>query len=243
MLKELIAFVFSKAFIKNLGLYLIIVSLIIIGTFYGLRMYTNYGETIDVPDLVNLHVDDAKAVIVSNNLRIEVQDSVYIRNEMPGRIISQNPSSFAILSNGDTITKSVKENRKIYVTISSLTAPNKKMPDLVDLSERLALIKLETKGLSLGKISYEPNQIGDNLILKQLYKGKEIKAGTPIKMGEKIDLVVSKKSFENTKVPDLFGLTMTDAEKTLSENSLNLGTRIKMRKLRRTNRFHVSQNI
>ena len=77
------------------------------------------------------------------------------------------------------------------------------MPDLIDISERVALIKLETVGLLLGKVSYEPNQIGDNLILKQRYKGKDIKPGSKIKMGEKIDLVVSKKSFDRKLVPDL----------------------------------------
>jgi len=227
MLKDLIAFVFSKSFIKNLGLYVLVIGLLIFGVFFGLRFYTNHGDTIDVPDLTDYSKQEAKNLIDNNNLRLVIQDSVYLKNHMPGRVISQNPAAFAILTNGDSIRRQVKENRKVYVTISRVTPPTKRMPELVDISERVALIKLETAGLSVGKITYEANSLGDNLILKQLYKGEPIKAGAPIKMGEKVDLIVSKKTYESTSAPDLYGLTMSDARRYLSENSLNLGIVLK----------------
>ena len=227
MLKDLIAFVFSKSFIKNLGLYILIISLLIFSVFFGLRFYTNHGDTINVPDLIDFSVNEAFNLVDDSNLRMEIQDSVYMKNHMPGRIISQNPAAFAILNNGDSILRQVKENRKIYVTISRFTPPTKRMPELVDISERVALIKLETAGLAVGKITYQPNSLGDNLILKQSYKGKSIKAGAPIKMGEKIDLVVSKKTYASTSAPDVYGLSIADAKRLLNEHSLNLGIVLK----------------
>ena len=223
MLKDLIAFVFSKSFLKNLGLYTLVISLLIFSVFFGLRFYTNHGDTIDVPDLTDYSKNEAKNLIEKNDLRLVIQDSVFLKNHMPGRIISQNPAAYAVLNNGDSIRRQVKENRKIYVTISRVTPPTKRMPELVDISERVALIKLETAGLGVGKVTYEANSLGDNLILKQSYKGKSIKAGAPIKMGEKIDLVVSKKTYASTSAPELYGLTMLDARKLLSDKSLNLG--------------------
>ena len=191
MIKDLFAFIFSRSFLKNLGIYVLIIGLILVFTFIWLRFYTNHGETIEVPDIIEHSLKEAKNIIEENDLQLVVQDSVYLPHHMPGRVISQNPPSFALNSKGDSVRRNVKEDRKIYVTITRITPPNKVVPDLVDISERVALIKLEAAGLVLGNVSYEPNQIGDHLILKQLYKGKNIKAGSRIKMGEKIDLVVS----------------------------------------------------
>ncbi|MEM7162574.1 MAG: PASTA domain-containing protein [Bacteroidota bacterium] len=223
MLKDLVAFIFSKDFPKNLIIYCLLIGLLITSIFFGLRFYTNHGETIEVPKIENLHLAEALEVINRNNLRLVIQDSVYVKESDPGLIVSQKPSAFAVLENGDTIVKRVKENRKIYATISTMTPPTKRMPNLIDISERVGRIKLETAGLALGKVDYVQDQIGDNLILEQKYKGKAIKAGDPIKMGEKIDLVVSKQAYQYTAIPDLYGMTMYDAQKLLEENSLKLG--------------------
>lgn len=202
---------------------MLIIGLILICTFVWLRFYTNHGETIEVPDLIDHSIKEAKNIVDDKLLRIEVQDSVYLPNHMPGRVVQQNPPSYAVSLSGDSGRKFVKEGRKIYVTITRITPPTKVMPDLIDISERIALIKLETAGLVLGTVSYEPNQIGDDLILKQMYNGKDIKPGTKLKMGEKIDLLVSKKSFDRKMVPDLYGLTYSEARARLNSNSLNLG--------------------
>ncbi|NND76959.1 MAG: PASTA domain-containing protein [Flavobacteriales bacterium] len=227
MIRDLIAFVFSRSFLKNLGIYALIIGLILVFTFIWLRFYTNHGETIEVPDLIEHSIMEAHSIVDKNDLKIVVQDSVYLPHHMPGRVISQNPPAYALNSKGDSVRRSVKEGRKIYVTITRITPPNKVMPDLVDISERVALIKLEAAGLVLGDVSYEPNQIGDNLILKQRYKGKDIAPGTKLKMGEKIDLVVSKRSLDKKQVPDLYGMTMREARSFLNDRSLNLGIVIK----------------
>lgn len=223
MIRDIIRFIFSMDFIKNLLLYLVVITVILLATFIWLRFYTNHNDLIQVPDLYEYSIFEAGILVENANLRMEVQDSVYIPDHMPGRVLQQNPVPYTIDETGDTIAKFVKENRKIYVTTTRITPPMKVMPNLIDKSERIALIKLETAGLKIGNIEYVPSSIGANLILDQKYQGRSIVAGTPIRMNEQIDLVVSRATVQKTEIPDLFGLKNSEARKLLNANSLNLG--------------------
>jgi len=69
--------------------------------------------------------------------------------------------------------------------------PTIKMPELHDVSLRQAQIMLESQGLVLANIIEKPSPY-ENAVLEVLYKGHAIAAGTDIKMGEKITLVVGK---------------------------------------------------
>ncbi len=66
------------------------------------------------------------------------------------------------------------------------------MPKLVDRSTRQAISMIESYGLKQGKVT----EIGgdcNGCVIKQFYKGKEIKPGDPIKKGSKIDLAVGRR--------------------------------------------------
>lgn len=148
-----------------------------------LDAYTLHGKYIDTPNLIHLPLKDAIQIIESKKLRYKIIDSIYQPKEKPGVVISQNP---------DTNTK-VKENRTIYLTISSFQPPSIEMPKLVDLSERQAIMILSSYGLKLGKIIYEPSYC-NGCVVKQLYNHQEILPGKYIKKGSIIDLVVGQKN-------------------------------------------------
>lgn len=223
MIRDIFGFIFSIDFVKNLLLYLLVIAVIVFTAFIWLRFYTQHNDLIQVPDIQEYSIFEAGIMVDNAKLRMEIQDSVYIPDHMPGRILQQNPVPFVVSEEGDTISKYVKKNRKIYVTTTRITPPMKVMPNLIDKSERIALIKLETAGLKVGNIEYIPSSIGANLILDQKYKGNSITAGTPIRMNEQIDLVVSRATVQKTEIPDLFGLKKSEARKLLNGNSLNLG--------------------
>ena len=98
------------------------------------------------------------------------------------------------------------------------------MPDLIHTTLVQAKADIETYGLRIGKLSYEPS-IYDNVVLKQKYKNIEIAAGTSIPQGAWIELVLGQSpKMGNTITPDLYDLTRENAELEAAEFMLNIGT-------------------
>jgi beta-lactam-binding protein with PASTA domain len=100
------------------------------------------------------------------------------------------------------------------------------MPDLVDLPLRQAIALIEGSGLVMGTLRYKPD-LSINVVLSQLYNGKEIVANDSVQKGSVIDLVLGKGlSNQRTPVPDLIGMTLEPAKDRIFSASLNLGTYI-----------------
>lgn len=158
----------------------VLVFLIII-SFY-LDSFTRHNKYIETPYLIRLPLNDAIKLIESKKLKYSIVDSIYTPQDKPGIVIAQNPEPYS----------KVKENRNIYITITSFHPPKIQMPKLVDMSERQAIMVIKSYELKLGKITYE---IADcnGCVIKQMSNGKEIKAGEYIKKGSIIDIVVGKK--------------------------------------------------
>jgi beta-lactam-binding protein with PASTA domain len=97
------------------------------------------------------------------------------------------------------------------------------MPNLVNLTIRQAQSRLESFGLKIGKITYEPD-LGINVVLAQKYQGKPISEGDTIIKGSFVDLVLGRGlSSESTRVPELTGLTIEEATLKAADSYLRLG--------------------
>lgn len=167
-----------------------------------LNTYTKHGEYIETPNVLKLSLKDAIKIIESKKLRYTIIDSIFNPDEKPGIVISQNPEpSFK-----------VKENRTVYLVITSFLPPKIQMPKLVDMSERQAIMTINSYNLKLGKIIYEPSYC-NGCVIMQLHKNKEIKPGEKINKGSVIDIVVGIKGNASITSPE-------DTIKT-EENSLN----------------------
>ena len=55
----------KKQIITTIVAMLIILAAILYATMYGLEVYTNHGESIEVPDLISLRVNDAEKLLKS----------------------------------------------------------------------------------------------------------------------------------------------------------------------------------
>jgi beta-lactam-binding protein with PASTA domain len=100
------------------------------------------------------------------------------------------------------------------------------MPDLVDLTFRQAGAKLESFGLKVGRISYEPN-MGINIVLAQRINGHEVSPGDSVTKGARIDLVLGKGlSDEQAAIPNLVGLNLEEAKIMASERFLSVGAAV-----------------
>jgi beta-lactam-binding protein with PASTA domain len=209
-------FIKSSTFYKHLILAVSIVIAITAGVLFWIKTYTKHGQTIVVPNLSNKSLVDAKKILESNNLRLKVMDSIFNTGAVRGAVIEQNPNSGL----------KVKENRTVYVTINAFKPPEVSFPNLKDVSLRQAEAILKSLGLELGNLKYVPD-IAKDAVLGSSCRGIEMKAGSQLIYGSKIDLVLGDGlKGEKIDMPDLIGLSRKEAHNILKELSLVIGSEI-----------------
>jgi len=209
-------FLISKIFLKNLLYAVIVITVIIFGTFYILKIYTGHGQTLSVPDLTGMTVEEADSIIKERKFRYKINDSVYVSSAEKGTVVEQDPPPDA----------KVKEQRCIFLTMNALFPERVRMPKLTGMTFREARANMETYGLKLGTLKYVPD-IAVNRILKQLCNNREILPNTLIEKGSTIDLVLGEGiSDKKTPVPILLGKTLEQALDEVSEAYLNIGLTI-----------------
>ena len=202
----------GKWIIKNLIWALIYVAVLIAGVTIGLSLLTNHNKEIEVPDFTTLSVEESARIAEIEGIRVEVTDSVYVRRMEKGAVFSQNPAAGS----------RVKKNRLVRLTINAVNAKQVSMPNLVGYSMRQAKAELSSKGLTLGKLKYVKDMATNN-VLKQQYRGADIKSGTMIDSGSEIDLVVGLNDVDNqTRIPNVVGLKYNRAIDAVHDNSLNV---------------------
>ncbi len=213
-LKNLIKFLTQKKFLIHYGIALGFIILVFSVTFLSLRISTHHGQMLSVPDFSGMSIKQAEEIANSKNLKIEIIDSVYNGPGKRGTVIDQNPPADI----------KVKENRRIFVTMKSVLPKIIKMPNFIHTTLVQAKADIETYGLRIGELTYEPS-IFDNVVLKQKYKHADIKPGADIPQGAEIELVLGKsQNLGNTVTPDIYGLNLEEAELESADFMLNIGT-------------------
>lgn len=213
---KLKAFIWTKHFLKHLGLivlaYFVIISIVV---FY-LDFSTNHGQKLEVPSLVGKRFSAVKSSLENSELEFEVLDSIYAPNYPEGTILSQDPGPT------DSTDVHVKAGRIVRLRLSKKTRLVE-VPSLIDKSERFAQSVLKNRGLKY-TISYRPTSESNGAVLEQKYKGKEIQEGTRLPIGSTIQLVVGKNQVgAAVNIPNLIGLTIIEVnERLVTTPHLNL---------------------
>ncbi|HEY4799878.1 MAG TPA: PASTA domain-containing protein [Bacteroidia bacterium] len=216
MMKNLLLLLKSKRFRIHFIISLAAGFLILYGSFLSLGSYTHHGELITVPDFVNQKADALSKFVSDKHVKYEIIDSVFDAKSPAGIVLRQDPEK----------NSQVKQNRTIYLTVSSKLPPLVKMPNLVDASMRQALALLESYGLKAGKRDFRPDPCV-NCVLEQRMKGKKIEAGQMIPKGSVIDLILGKgQEGELMNIPCVIGLTHQAASDKLAENGMSEGSAI-----------------
>lgn len=196
------------------GIIVCLLIILFLGFFFlYLPSSTNHGETITVPNLKGMTTEELEDFLDDRNLRFEVSDCTFVPGATALEVLTQYPQPGA----------KVKEDRKIYVTITALHAPQIKMPGLTGLSMRNAESFLRSYGLLMGQITYR-DDLAENIVLEQLYQGKKIETNALIPKGAKIDLIVGN-GLGNTEleVPDVMGKTLEEAKALIVGSDLQVG--------------------
>ncbi|MCX7953629.1 MAG: PASTA domain-containing protein [Bacteroidales bacterium] len=189
-----------------------VIFIVIIGIIYAyLSSYTYHNISIEVPDLRNLTVKDAVKIAGDRGFKIVIADSMFLIDKPKGIVISQVPEP----------KQKVKPERKIFLIINGYSTPKVSVPNLEGLTLRQAIAECELYGLKIGKVNFVPDI--SNTVVKQYYKGKEIKGNMLIPRGSYIDVDVGQVTNAFTNIVCVIGNTIEKAKELLTLNGLNLG--------------------
>jgi eukaryotic-like serine/threonine-protein kinase len=187
--------------------------LLLVVYFYAyLPAITNHGETITVPNIEGMKLEELEVFLVKRNLRYDINDSSYSENYPPLTVLKQYPHAGS----------KVKENRVIYISVNSINPPTVPMPDLVDGSLINAEAVLRGNELKRGKIELVQGPFL-HLVKEMKYMGHSIMPGTRIPKGSVIDLVVEDGGSSSVSAPDVVGYNFEDAKIPIFGSNLNLG--------------------
>jgi len=200
--------------VKNLALgALFVLGIVAIASVF-LAIFTQHNKEIAVPDFSNLTYLESVELADVSGVRVEIGDSLYVRRLKPGVVCSQTPKAGGM----------VKKGRRILVTVNTMMPKKVSMPSLTGFSLRQAKAELTRNGLYLGKIIYTED-IATNNVLRQTYRGVDIRPGELITSGSSVNLVVGLSPTDNmTFVPNLIGRQYQRAIDKIQDNSLNVGS-------------------
>lgn len=189
---------------KMLGLFIGAIFLLS-ALIYGLVGYSS-GD-IAVPDVKGKTLVEAEAILKDNNLDFTLKE-VFDAKVPTGTVIKQSPGAGS----------HVKAGRKIQLTVSKGAEPGV-VPDLKGKNLAEATEMLHAAKLAVGKVTVQYKEgAAQGAVLSQ-----DIEAGKKVAAGTKVDLVVNISKGQSV-VPDLKGLTLSDARERLSSMGLMVGS-------------------
>ena len=204
LLYQIKIFIFSKHFLKHLGLIFLFYLIVVFSTILYLNISTNHGQKIAVPNLVGLSASEAKKKLEDLGLKYAIIDSVYDPDKPEGTVHSQ------LIEPTYKTSTYVKSNRIIGLRLTK-KFQLVEMPSLIHKQINFAESILNQRGLKY-IIKYRPSSEANGSVIEQQYKGSTISEGTRILIGSVITLIVGQNDNENPiDAPNLVGLTMDQA--------------------------------
>ncbi len=214
-MKKLIQKINKNAIIRNLILAVCLFIIFVFTLSFLLNVFTRHNEYIKVPIFEGLSFNKASALATSKSLVLEINDSVHVKGIAGGTILDQYPKS----------DREVKAGRRIFLTVNSYNKTMVKVPYITGYSLRQAKNNLEIAGLGIAELIYKED-LATNNILEQQYNGTVITKGSDhmVELGAEITLIVGKSQSDSICIiPDVLGLTLSEAKSRLWEVGLNVG--------------------
>ncbi|WP_185873764.1 PASTA domain-containing protein [Blattabacterium cuenoti] len=173
--------------------------------------YTNHGSYVIVPNIHHLHLNKAISILNNLGLKYEIDFSHYNPSFNPYQIIFFSPEA------GDH----VKIGRSIYIQANSKKILTTILPNIINKNKNIALDLLKKNNIMINYIKYI-NDLSKDKILKVLYKEKSISSGYIIPYKNKITLIIGNGYYENNKVPNVIGLSLSNATTILKKKLFNI---------------------
>jgi UDP-N-acetylmuramate--alanine ligase len=219
-LKNVLAFIRSGYFLRNLGAMILGVVLFYVLINVGLRWYTNHGEYMAVEDFVGMDMQTAKRTARDRKLRLEIMDSTFVMGRQPNIVIEQTPKSGS----------SVKERRTIYLVVTRSTPPKVTLPDLVGNYDYFQY----TRKLELLEVNYKirekvfDRKQEENTILYCYYNNQkiteqDIQRGVKVPKGGTLEFVITQRNTGRVNIPNLVCKRYDEARFQIDGNNLAVG--------------------
>lgn len=178
---SIIRFIFSKTFVKHLGLALLVLIVFFFVIKSWLNATTNHDQKIAVPDIKGMTLDVVAQELGNADLRYFIIDSANYNPDYPRfSVIDQNPEA----------GKFVKENRQIYLVLNPSGYRKITIPDnIIGKTRRQVEPTLKALGFTIGKIT-EIDHIGKDEVRSLRHQGKPIAPGERLEKTSTIDLVI-----------------------------------------------------
>ena len=218
LMKQWILFLFSKTFLKTALFSVFSVLLVVAGVLWWMNSTTQHGKTVVVPDIRLLELSEAVEALEAVGLSYEVIDSThYVPGVKEGAVVEVFPKAYV----------EVKLGRTLFLSTNPSSLPKYPLPNYKDQLVSYVLSKFEDKGFFVDSLVLIPD-LSHDLVLKVIdEKGVLAEEQTPYQTGSRFVLYVSGgESDRNAFLPDLIGLTYSQAQQTLMTYSLNLGATI-----------------
>lgn len=200
----------KKRKLKPAGIALIVIALL--GLLSGVMWMMGgnlFGKEVVVPDIVGMNMKDADDALTKLGLVMNViaqQNDPTVDKDL---IISQDPGK----------GRKVKAGRQIDVVVSA-GSEQVKVPAITGVTVKEATTRLANKGLNLGSTQ----EVYDDKYDAGIVISQNPLADATVGAGTKVDIMVSKgKEPNKVTMPDLKGISLTDATKKLQDNKLVLG--------------------
>ena len=138
--KDFFSFKRNRFFWLNLITMIIVIIGVVWGSLQWLDNYTLHGQSVIVPNVKGLPLQQAENEINKQRLKAIAIDSNYVKGMPAGAVLEQSPEGFS----------KVKEGRTIYLTINTADVPKIIIPDLIDNSSfRQADARLRAMGFKM----------------------------------------------------------------------------------------------
>lgn len=205
----------AQPLLWNIVVILAIILALAIAAHILMQVGTRHGARRTVPDFAGFPIEKAREIARKYNLRIHVNDSLFVPAYDGGIILDQLPEGGV----------EVKPGRTVYVTINSFRQKIVDIPYVADRSLRQAKNMLEIAGLGIEKIVYRPD-MATNYVLEEYFDGKPVtpQSRMQAEMGSGVVLHVGMAPGNTTTpVPQVVGYSLAQAKSRLWELGLNIG--------------------
>lgn len=177
--KEFFSFKTNKFFWSNIIAMIAVVVVMIFGVLKWLDVHTHHGETVVVPDVKGMTVEEAARMFQNQGLVYVISDTRYVKGKTASVILELKPGA----------GEKVKEGRTIYLTVNTLDVPLRAIPDVADNSSlRQAQAKLLNAGFKLNRVELINGE--KDWVYGVEYQGRQLTAGEKIPIGSSLTLIV-----------------------------------------------------
>ncbi len=201
-----------KSWAKHLGGIALAWVVVIGGTMWMLRSYSQPSAERQVPDVTGLDRVVALDSLATLGLQAIWQDSIYAADGRPGEVVEQFPPAGS----------AVKVGRKVLLTTYRITPPSERVGIQEGQDARLAERILATRGFQV-RVKEEPHVLLVGKALRVEHRGTVLDADDRLPKGSRVDLVVGVAGKSEVGVPWLVGLSLREAKDVLDRRNLALG--------------------